>query len=413
MPEIPRLIENKVVASLEAFSLVYLVGARQSGKSTLAENIITSRHPAQYITFDDLQARSAAQHDPTAFLESFSGPVVLDEIQLVPELFRPLKIRVDKLRRMKGGGNGRFLLTGSASIMSLPALSDALVGRMVLHTLYPISAHELSPVGKTFIDRIFSSDWGFEKVQHNDFMNIMMNTSYPELLKITNHDLRYQWCNGYLETILQRDLRSIQEISKIDSIARLLRLIASRTGGLLNEATLSRDTELNHLTLKKYRLLLEGLFLIQSIPAWSTNLGKRLIKSPKTYLGDLSLLCYLLNVTLEQVYSSDRTLFGQIFENYIAIELNKQLTFCDAHANLYHYRSASGHEVDFILEGPAHKIVALEVKAKTKLTDQDFKQLVTLKNELGNQFQRGFVVYLGDEIVAFANDLWAVPVSCM
>jgi predicted AAA+ superfamily ATPase len=148
-------------------------------------------------------------------------------------------------------------------------------------------------------------------------------------------------------------------------------------------------------------------------PAWSTNLGKRLIKSPKIYLSDLNLLSYMLNINISEIYSSNKTFFGQILENFVAIELKKQLTFSDLHAELFHYRTASGQEVDFILEGPAKQVVGLEVKAKSQVSAQDIKQLENLKDNLGNQFKAGFVIYLGNEIIPFGENIWAVPVTEM
>jgi len=184
---------------------------------------------------------------------------------MVPELFRPLKIKVDEKRALDQGGRGQFLLTGSASVLALPKLSDALVGRMAIHTLLPFSATEIS---------------------HNKPYNFI------------DHAFQNTWCNGYMNTILQRDVRALAEIEKINALPDLLRLIATRTGGLLNESGLSRDANLNHITLKKYRILLESLFLTLSIPAWSTNLGKRLIKAPKLYIHDINILLYLLNTEL-------------------------------------------------------------------------------------------------------------------
>lgn len=414
MPDIRRLIEDKVVESLQAFPVVYIAGPRQSGKTTLVQRIANTRHPAQYVTFDDIQLRSSAQHDPIAFLRSFKGPVVLDEVQLVPELFRPLKIIIDENRQQPSGGRGQFLLTGSASIMALPALSDALVGRIVLHTLLPLSALELQLQPKqTFIDRAFSDSWAFELTHPESLVDTMINASFPELLTIKTHALRHRWCNAYIDTLLQRDIRALMELEKIGVIPHLLQLIATRTGGLLNETSLSRDTDLNHVTAKKYRLLLEGLFLIQSVPAWSSNLGKRLIKAPKLYMGDLNLLSYLINTTLQDLSQENKTLYGRVVENYVAIELNKQLTFSNTQANLYHYRSTSGQEVDFILEGPRNHVICIEIKTKTKVTAQDFQQLESLKAELGKQFKRGFVLYSGHEVIPFGQDLWAVPLAIL
>jgi predicted AAA+ superfamily ATPase len=414
MSKIPRLVEDRIVQSLEAFPVVYIAGPRQSGKTTLAQRIAETRHTAKYITFDDLQMRSAAQRDPEAFLRSFNGPVVLDEIQMVPELFRPLKIIVDENRNNADAGRGRFLLTGSASLMALPKLSDALVGRMALHTLLPLSAMEIhNDNQQTFIDYAFLNDWSFTQVKREDAPQMMIGASFPELLTLKSNTLRYEWCNGYINTILQRDVRVLMEVEKLGALPDMLRLLATRTGGLLNETSLSSDVELNHITAKKYRLLLEGLFLTQTIPAWSSNLGKRLIKAPKVFINDLNIMAYLLNVDLNELPQINPKLFGHVLENFVATELCKQLTFSATRGSLYHYRTASKQEVDFIIEGPQNHVVGIEVKATTKVDTKHFRNLDALKSDLGEKFQRGFVLYQGTDLIPFGTDMWAVPIQCL
>jgi predicted AAA+ superfamily ATPase len=190
-------------------------------------------------------------------------------------------------------------------------------------------------------------------------------------------------------------------------------MLATRTGGLLNEATLSNDTELNHITAKKYRLLLEGLFLTQTIPAWSHNLGKRLIKAPKVYINDVNLMSYLLNIDLNDLPQENPKLFGHALENFVAIELAKQITFSKTRCSLYHYRTSSNQAIDFILEGPENHVVGIEVKANSKVSARDFKHLEALKNDLGTKFLRGFVIYQGNDTITFGEDLWAVPVTTL
>ena len=409
-----RFIEDRIVQSLKAFPVVYIAGPRQSGKTTLAQRIAADRHKASYITFDDIQTRSAVQRDPEAFLRSLHDPVVLNEIQMVPEIFRPLKIIVDENRQKEDGGRGRFLLTGSASVMALPKLSDALVGRMALHTLLPFSAGEIKKNKEhDFIYRAFSTDWFFQQRTEKDTDQMLLKASFPELLFLEDPELHYEWCNGYLNTILQRDVRVLLEIDKMASLPDMLRLLASRTGGVLNEASLSRTINLNHVTAKKYRILLENLFLLLSVSAWSVNLGKRVVKSPKVYLSDLNLLSYLLNIRLDETPRQNPILFGKLLENFVAVELTKQLTFSSIRARLYHYRTSTGQEVDFLLEGPQGMIVGIEIKSTSKVSAKDFRHLETLKNDLGDQFQRGFVLYQGTDVVPFGDKLIAAPLNVL
>ncbi|MFZ5952761.1 MAG: ATP-binding protein, partial [Candidatus Rifleibacteriota bacterium] len=265
----------------------------------------------------------------------------------------------------------------------------------------------------SFIDRAFGEDWSYTGRKEESWTEVMRRASFPELLNFSDPAVLYEWCNGYMNTILQRDVRLLLEIEKIAALPDLLRLMASRTGGLLNEASLTRDCELNHITLKKYRILLENLFLTLSIPAWSLNPGKRLVKSPKIYISDLNLLAYLNNIDMNNLPGLDRKLFGSFLENFVAVELTKQLTFSKIRARLYHYRTTSGQEVDFILEGPENTVAAIEVKSAAKVTAHDFRHLEALRNDIGNKFKRGFVFYQGSQIVPFGSDLWAIPFSSL
>lgn len=414
MNNLSRLAEPFILELIKSFPAVYLAGPRQSGKTTLTQHIAQTAHPATYLSFDDIQLRGSAQESPQAFLEKLKGPVILDEIQTAPELFRPLKIVIDQNRNASDGGRGKFLLTGSASVLALPQLSDALVGRMALHTLLPFSACEVYQQQHSFIDRAFNNDWHIKQITETiPVTTAMHQASFPEASQLNTPSLRQQWCNGYINTILQRDVHTLLEVEKITRLPDMLRLLAARTGSLLNETNLARETELNQITSKRYRILLESLFLTFSVPAWSKNFGKRLIKSPKVYLSDLNLLAYLLNIELESLPHTNSNLFGRVLENFVAMELTKQLTFSHTQAQLYHYRSSSGQEIDFLLQGPAGKVVAIEVKSKSQVNNKDFRHLEVIREEIGNNFHCGYVLYQGKTITPFGKDMWALPISTL
>lgn len=414
MQYIDRFIEDRIVNSLTTFPVVYIAGPRQSGKSTLAKRIAEDRHKANYITFDDLQIRSAAQRDPEVFLRSLEGNVVLDEIQLVPDIFRPLKIVVDENRQSEYGGRGKFLLTGSASVMALPQLSDALVGRMSMHSLLPLSALELDENREVnFIDRVFAGDVRFGSQFEFDLEQILTLATFPELLTISDKALRQEWCNTYLQTVLLRDVHTLLEVQKLASLPDMLSLLAAWTGGLLNEASLARDLSLNHITVKKYRILLESLFLTLSVPAWVSNLGKRLVKTPKVYLCDLNLLLHLLNLEPTILNSTDRIQVGKIIENFVAVELAKQITFSTTRTRLYHYRTSSRQEVDFVLESSRGEIVGIEVKSTSKISSKNFKNLEVLKSDCKGKFKCGIVINLGKNVVQFGEQYYALPLSSL
>lgn len=414
MQYIDRSIEDRIVDSLSTFPVVYIAGPRQSGKTTLVKRILEDRHKTNYITFDDLQIRSAAQHDPEVLLRSFKGNVVLDEIQLVPEIFKPLKIVVDENRQSKNGGRGKFLLTSSANVMALPQLSDALTGRMSVHTLLPLSTLELAKKREVnFIDRVFASGVHFNNRFELDLEQILIDATFPELLTISDRGLRQEWCNSYLQTVLFRDVHSLLEVQKLASLPNMLSLLAMRTGGLLNESSLARDLGLNHITVKKYRILLESLFLTLSVPAWMHNIGKRLVKTPKVYMSDLNLLLHLLHYEPSILQSIDRTQVGKIIENFVAVELTKQGSFAKTRVRLYHYRTSSQQEVDFLLESQGGEIVAIEVKSTSKISSKNFRNLEVLKSDIKEKFKCGIVLHLGKNAAQFGDQLYALPLASL
>ena len=220
------------------------------------------------------------------------------------------------------------------------------------------------------------------------------------------------WFKSYITTILQRDVRDIANIEKLSDLPKLLSLFASRAGTLLNFAELSRSSAIPQTTLKRYVGLLEAIFMIHILPAWSGNLSKRLIKTPKLYLNDTGLLSHLVGFEPDKILS-DALSWGRLLENFVLMELMKQASWSKFNLSLYHFRSASGQEVDFVVERSDGKLIAIEVKATSKISSADFKQVKTFANETGKKFLKGIVFYTGREAIPFAKNLFALPVDLL
>jgi hypothetical protein len=195
-------------------------------------------------------------------------------------------------------------------------------------------------------------------------------------------------------------------------LPNLLKLLAARASGLLNLADVGRDAGLPHSTLTRYLALLETVYLVHRLPAWSRNLGKRLVKAPKLHLVDSGLACHLIGADAQRL-SEDRPLLGRLLESFVVGELRKQISWTDPRTALYHFRTAAGLEADVVLEKPDGSVAAIEVKASVTITPSDFAALQTLRDELGKQFRAGVVLYLGDQIVPFGDKLWLVPVTAL
>jgi predicted AAA+ superfamily ATPase len=402
-----RFLKKSILAALGDTPVVLLHGARQCGKSTLARHIAATDHPAQYITLDDAAVLSAIKTDPAGFLAGLSGPVVLDEIQRAPELFVAIKAVVDRHRTP-----GRFLLTGSANVLVLPKLSDSLAGRMEVLTLWPFSEGELAGEQASFIDAAFAAASPTGGAAAEDILSRILRGGFPPAVERTDPERRRAWFGSYILTILERDVREIAQIDNLAALPRVLALIAGRVGSLVNFAEVARSLAIPQTTLKRYFTLLGATFLTRLIPAWSTNLGKRLIKTPKLFLNDTGMAASLLGLTADRL-RQETVLRGSLLENFVAMELLKQAGWSATKTQLFHFRTASGQEVDFLLESEAGAITGIEVKASATVTGHDFNGLRALAEMTGTRFHRGIVLYTGSETAAFGGNLFALPVSAL
>lgn len=407
-----RNITRQLLEALSDTPVVVLNGARQTGKSTLVQHIAESVRPAHYVTFDDLGVLGAARRDPTGFVAGLDGPAIIDEVQRVPELLLAIKASVDRDRRP-----GRFLLTGSASILNVPRLADVLVGRMELLTLWPLSQGELLGHTEGFIDGIFS-----DRIPEPEAMRTkrgavwtdgVLAGGYPEALSRKMPERRREWFRSYIDTILVRDVRELANVTGLADMPRLLEILAARAGGLLNYADLARDAGLNQVTLKRYFTLLQAIFLVRTVRPWFSNRTKRLVKSEKLYLCDTGLLAHLLDVSAEHL-ARDSKEKGALLENFVAVELMKQCGWSRTKPQVYHFRDYAGAGVDFLLESRGgRRVVGVEVKAAATVTPEDVKGLRVLAESLGKQFVRGIVLYTGRTVVPFAENIHALPIETL
>lgn len=405
---IPRHLEPRIVDALHDTPVVYLQGARQTGKSTLVQAIAREHGFADYLTLDTAAVQAAAESDPEGFVAGLEGPTVIDEVQRAPRLAIAIKSAVDKHRRA-----GQFLLTGSANVMAVPRLSESLAGRMELHTLWPFSQGELARHRESFIDRVFSAQHRsseVEAVSQRDIVQRLLVGGYPEAHARRRDERRHAWFDSYLTAILQRDVRDLLNIDRLTEVPRLLALLASRASQLVNYADIARSLAIPLTTLRRYLTLLEMTFLVRLLPAWFANIGKRLTKSPKLLLVDTGLLTHLLAVDSARL-RSDRTLLGHVLENFVAVELLKQLGWSYTKCGLFHFRTDSGQEVDLVLEDASGQVVGIEVKASATVEKRDFRGLEGLAAALGSRFVRGVVLYLGDASVPFGKEFRALPIS--
>lgn len=406
----PRYLSERVLDALADTPVVLLHGARQTGKSTLVRELAASRHPARYVSLDDASHLAAAAADPQAFIRGLDGPVVIDEVQRAPALFLALKQAVDEDRTP-----GRFLLTGSANVLLLPQLAETLVGRMEVLTLWPFSQGELAGRRERLIDALFAGEAPAPSGPATALADVWVRLragGYPEALARPSAERRDAWFGAYVTTLLQRDIRDLARIEGLADLPRLLSLVAANAGNLVSFAELSRDAGIAQTTLKRYLALLETSFLVNRLPAWSVNLGKRLIKAPKLYLGDPGLAAHLLGWGENDRPALDTTA-GRLLESFVFMELTKAITWSRVQPRLFHFRTAAGSEVDFVLEDRSGRCIGVEAKAGVSVGEKDFRGLRGLRDALGERFRAGVVLYGGSETVPFGRQLSAAPVSSL
>lgn len=408
------MIRRNLLPTLEAAladtPAVYLAGPRQAGKTTLAQQLTHRRRSRPYFTLDDPTVLGAARSDPSGFLEGLAGNVILDEVQRAPELFLPLKASIDRARTP-----GRFLLTGSADVLVVPQVASALAGRVELLTLWPFSQGEIEGRIETFVDAVFSAgplpNPG-PPISRKDLVEAVVRGGFPEARTRAAPDRREAWFRSYLETLLQRDVRDLAAVEGLTALPHLLALLTARTGGLLNAADLARAAALPQTTVKRYLALLEGVFLVRRLSAWSGGQTARLVKAPKTYAVDSGLAAHLAGADASSLQDRPER-FGPLLETFVVAEVIKQVSWSRLRPTVHHYRTHTGQEVDLVLEDRRGRVVGLEVKAASTIGPPDFRGLQALAAVAGDRFVRGVVLHVGQGAVPFGPNLHALPVSAL
>ncbi len=403
----PRFIERQVREALADTRVVLLCGPRQSGKTTLAQRIAGEAFP--FFTLDDATTLDAALSDPVGFLRGLDRAVI-DEIQRAPELILAIKVAVDSDPRP-----GRFLLTGSADLMTLPRVADSLAGRMGIVRLLPLAQAELRGAGPpSFLDMAFAGEIPAVRAPAagGSLVETVLAGGYPEALTRSGWRRRQNWHLDYVEAIVQRDVRDIARIDRLASMPRLLRVLAEQSGQLVNYSGFGAPLGMSHVTTRKYLDILESLFLVYTLSPWYSNTLKRLTKSPKLHFLDAGLLAALRGLTPDRL-RRDRTPFGPLLETFVLGELLKLATWTDDRYAFSHFRNKQRNEVDIVIENGRGEIVGIEVKASATVSTKDFSGLRYLAADAGERFVMGLVLYDHESSIAFGPRMAAVPVPAL
>lgn len=425
-----RFAGDQIVEGLEDSPALLIHGPRQCGKTTLAQFVCAPEYlnwtgrplttpPVglghSYITFDNDAARDAARADPAGFVADLPERVVLDEVQRVPELFTALKLAIDRRREP-----GRFVLTGSTNVLLVPTLADSLAGRMQVVRLHPLSQAELANPQTTdsspqqrhgFLDDLFAG--GFKVASSRrmgpQLFERIVAGGYPAALARPAGRRRARWYADYCEALVQRDMRDLARIARLDAVPLLLEMAAARTATLFNVSALAAPLNISLPTVGNYLTLLERLFLIERLPPWHSNRLKRLVKTPKLHLGDTGIACALLGADTETI-KADRRLLGQLTETFVFTELRRQASWHDTSLKFFHFRDKDSAEVDVVIERGGGRVAGVEVKAAGTVVNSDFRGLRQLAAATGERFAGGVVLYDGEVSAGFGDNLYAVPI---
>jgi uncharacterized protein len=403
-----RHAEQCIRDALDDTRVVLVNGARQSGKSTLLRQIARG-DAAEWRDLDSPQVRQSALADPVGFVD-YPGMMVIDEIQRVPELLLPIKVQVDNNPRP-----GRYLLTGSARVLGLRALPDALPGRMETIELWPFSQGEIDETPDGFIDAIFAEGENLRhasQVSRGEYAERIVRGGFPEAVARTNPRRRERFYDSYVADLVARDVAQLSDIERTAQMRALIRLLAARSGQILVASAVGSDAGVSQATALRYINLLEEVFLIKRIPAWSRNVSSRVSRAPKVSFVDSGIAANLLGTDNRALIRPGGP-FGPLLEGFVLMELARQATWSETRVELFHYRTKDMVEVDAVLESRQGKVVGIEVKAASTVGPDDFRGLRHLEQRLGEDFVAGLVLYTGQQTLPFGPRLRAMPVSAL
>ena len=336
---------------------------------------------------------------------------------MIPDLVPAIKMNVDE-QNIKG----KYLLTGSSDIFKNSKIKESLAGRMVSFNLFPLSYAEINNRGLNIIDKLFSEDFNhfdvkFEAMENDMFTDAVINGGYPEVYNLSAK-AKKAWFEFYIKARITKDISTVEniELDKITSLDKLLKVLAGHIGKLVNYKNISDTIGIADKTVAKYIQILEALYIIKLVPAYSNNHLKRVVKSPKVHFIDSGLASYLLNIDKEGAMTKKGNIYGNLVESFVYSELIKHQVSSKESVNIYHFRDQQKKEVDFVLESTDGSIVALEIKSGSRIKQEHFKGLLALAKIIDPKIFKGVVLYGGDKVLPYKIEeftFWAIPLKIL
>ncbi len=404
-----RWQSKSVKEALKHRRVIILAGARQCGKTTLAQEISTS--DSIYRTLDSVQMLEASLADPEGFVAHGDELMIIDEVQRSPLLLQAVKKDVDENKNY-----GRFLLTGSANIQSLPGVTESLAGRVTKIRLRPLSMGEIHDKEPEFIDNAFKGKFKINASEKNynkdDYLRLALIGGYPEANALPATKAP-KWHQDYIQALIERDLKDIINIRRKDAMYKLLQVLAAWSTKEINVQAIGASLSIERPTLESYINALEALYLIDRVQAWTHTDYEGARKKDKLLLSDTGLMASILRWTFDQVQmDGDRN--GKLIETFVYQQLISIIEAKGNECTLYHYRDAAKREIDFLIENDNGDILGIEVKAGSAIQKSHFKHLEWFKNNTAKNTRfYGIVFYTGQDVLSFGDGMWAVPMSSL